>query len=163
MEGSEIEALLDSTREVFERRPKNVEDGLDVSSPAMLQLRKACRLLVAANALVERNGYYTVVVEASFGAIERTIQFHLLENEFLHADEFVDHRTVYERGYEAGLYDEAFREKLVGLWRNNRSRTYYREGVGSERRAETLLQLAEAIHDHVLQLDGRVHDCICSE
>ncbi|MFW6376668.1 MAG: hypothetical protein ACOC0F_01715, partial [archaeon] len=64
MEGSEIEALLDSTREVFERRPKNVEDGLDVSSPAMLQLRKACRLLVAANALVERgmlrksNGQY---------------------------------------------------------------------------------------------------------
>lgn len=115
-----------------------------------------------ADQLVEENGYYTVVIEVSFAAIERTLQFYLLSNDFLHADEYVDHQAVYERSYEAGLYDEEFREKLVGLWRNNRSRSYYREGVGSEGRAETMFQLAASIHSYVLRLVGDRHECICN-
>lgn len=45
---------------------------------ALLQLRKACRLLSGATALRDE-AYYTLVVEASVVAIERTIEFRLLE------------------------------------------------------------------------------------
>lgn len=127
-----------------------------------MQLRKACRLIDAASSLEATNGHYTIVIEAAFAAIERTIQFYLLETGLLDRDEYVDHRTVYDRGFEAGLYDESFREKLFALWRNNRSDTYYREGVGTEDRAHTMLALAEAVHAHVLQLAGKRHECICT-
>jgi hypothetical protein len=133
MDDSHIEDELDEVQNLFDRRPEEVETGLDVDDPGMLQLRKACRLLEAGRQLIEENGYYTVVIETSFGAIERSLQFYLLENDFLHPDEYIDHQSVYEESYEAGLYNQEFRDKLVELWRNNRSRSYYREGVGTTR------------------------------
>jgi len=162
VDNSHIEEKLDRIQDLFAEKPVEVETGLDVDDSAMLQLRKACRLLEAASNLIEENGYYTVVIETSFGAIERTLQFYLLENGFVHPDEYIDHQTVYQESHEAGLYNQEFRDKLVGLWRNNRSQSYYREGVGSPKRAEKMLELAEAIHRHVLQLAGESHECICN-
>jgi hypothetical protein len=78
MEVSSIEQLLDDATKLFERRGKDFEEGLDVDDPTLLQLRKACRLLDAATFLQNEDGYYTVIVETSFAAIERTIQFYLL-------------------------------------------------------------------------------------
>lgn len=77
MEGSDVAELLDDAQELFERGSGDPEKGLEVDSSEMLQLRKACRLIDAANQLIER-GYYTLIVEASFAAIERTIQFYLI-------------------------------------------------------------------------------------
>lgn len=162
MENSDIADLLDEARTMFETPGDAFEDGLDVSDAALLQLRKACRLIDAAKFLQQRDGFYTVIVETSFAAVERTIQFYLLERGLLYEDEYVDHTTVYSRGSQAGLYDDAFAEKLGALWRNNRSETYYREGIATAGRAEKMLELAEAIHEHVLQLAGQQHDCICS-
>lgn len=162
MEDSDIEETLDAARRLFDQRPTDVETGLSVEDSDTLQLRKACRLLEAARHLERKNGYYTVVIETSFAAIERTLQFYLLNNQFLAPDEYVNHREVYERGHEAGLYDNSFKEKLLSLWRDNRSRSYYREGVGSRKRAEIMLALAEHVHEHVLQLAGRKHECICT-
>jgi len=161
VERSEIEALLDEARALFEGAGADPEDGLDVDDATLLQLRKACRLIAAAGFLRAKDGYYTVVVEASFVAIERTIQFYLLEQGLLHEDGHVDHSTVYERGVQAGLYDEEFAWKLDALWRNNRSDTYYRGGTATSDRAETMLELADAIHGYVLQLAGQRHECIC--
>lgn len=161
MENSQVEDLLDEASNLFDEQPENTETGLDVDTAEMLQLRKACRLIEAANHLGQENGYYTVVIEASFTAIERTLQFYLLENDFLQPDEYVDHRAVYEHSSNAGLYGEEFKEKLIDLWKNNRSWSYYRGGVGSEKRAEKMLELAETIHGHVLQLAGKSHKCIC--
>jgi len=73
----------------------------------------------------------------------------------------VNHEEVYRRGKDAGLYDEEFAGKLDNLWRNNRSDTYYREGVATEKRATKMLKLAQAVHCHVLRLAGKQHDCIC--
>ena len=162
MDDSHIEGNLDKAQQLFDQDPDGVENGLEVSSAELLQLRKACRLLEAARHPKSENGYYTVVIEASFAVIERTLQFYLLKNDFLHPDEYVDHREVYERSSEAGLYSNNFKEKLVALWRNNRSRSYYREGVGSRDRAHQMLELPEKIHDHVLQLAGESHECICT-
>lgn len=161
MENSVIERLLDEAQTLFERPGENFEEGLDVDDPGLLQLRKACRLIDAASFLQEQDGYYTVIVEASFAAIERTIQFYLLDADLLHEDEYVDHEEVYRRGRRAGLYDEEFAGKLDNLWRNNRSDTYYREGIATEERSEKMLELAEEIHEYVLQLAGQSHECIC--
>jgi len=161
VENSDVEDCLDEARRLFEGRPTGVETGLDVDGAELVQLRKACRLIDAARRLRAANGHYTVVVETSFGAIERTIQYYLLNDGLLGPDEYVDHQTVYDRGYEAGLYDDEFREKLRDLWRNNRSRSYYREGVATEARAAAMLELAAAIHRHVLHLGGHAHECIC--
>ena len=125
MENSQIEAALDDTIEAFRGTPETPEEGLTVDDPALLQLRKACRLLTSAEFLLGENGYYTLVIEASFGVIERTLQFYLLEHDMLHEDEFVSHEHVYRRGEQAELYNADVRDKILGLWRNNRSRTYY--------------------------------------
>lgn len=162
MDNSPIEEKLDEATALFSRRAESVETGLDVNGPDTLQLRKACRLLEAARRLNEENGFYTLVIEASFAATERTLQFYLIENNILSPGEYVDHREVYERGEDAGLYQDGFKEKLIALWRDNRSESYYREGVGSEARAEAMLEFAERLHGHVLQLAGRSYDCICS-
>lgn len=163
MDNSEIEDTLDRALTAFEEEPVELEEGLDVENPALLQMRKACRLLTAADFLTSRNGYYTVVIEASFAAIERTIQFYLLEKGMIKEDDFVPHENVYRLGQEAALYGDMFAEKLLNLWRNNRSDTYYREGRGSDTRADVMHQLATDIHDYVLQLAGRSHECICGE
>ncbi|MCX2819488.1 hypothetical protein EGH25_09015 [Haladaptatus sp. F3-133] len=162
MDNSRIEETLDEVSREFRKGARNPETGLDVNDPVLLQLRKSCRLLDAVQSLQEQNGHYTLIIEASFASIERTIQFYLLEKGYIEDDEFVDHRKVYELGENAALYGSDFREKLVDLWENNRSRTYYREGVGSERTAELMVELAEEIHGHVLQMAGERHECICN-
>jgi hypothetical protein len=161
MDNSNVEDLLDEATGLFEQRGSRFEEGLDVDDPSLLQLRKACRLIDATQFLRREDGYYTVIVEASFAAIERTIQFYLLDTDLLHEDEYVNHERVYELGKDAGLYSREFEGKLTNLWRNNRSDTYYREGVATQQRAEKMLELAEAIHSHVLQLAGQSHECIC--
>lgn len=161
MENSRIEDIVDEARELFDKQPENVETGLDVDGADLLQLRKACRLLMAANHLEEENGYYTVVIEASFASIERTFQFYLLNKGIIHSDEYVDHQMIYEKSHEAGLYNKSFKGKLLSLWQDNRSYSYYREGEGGKKRAEKMFELAEAIHNHVLQLGGESHQCIC--
>lgn len=163
MDSSDVATLLDEAQRRFEESGTNFEAGLDVDDPTTLQLRKACRLLDAATLLEAQNGYFTVAVESAFGAIERTIQFYLLEQGLLTEDEYVDHVQVYERGVQAGLYDDSFAGKLEALWRNNRSETYYREGVATEDRARTMLELAAAVHVHVLSLAGCRHECVCRE
>lgn len=162
MQNSRINDLLNEADTLFERPGKDIEEGLDVGDPALLQLRKACRLLTAAEFLEDHNGYYTVVIEASFSVIERTIQFYLLHRDFLAPEEYVDHTAVYRRGEEAGLYDANIRDRLIALWRNNRSETYYREGVGTADRAAIMLELAQEIHQYILQLAGSRHECLCS-
>ncbi|MCL7416884.1 MAG: hypothetical protein M8354_03470 [Halalkalicoccus sp.] len=102
------------------------------------------------------------MIEASFAAIERSIQYYLLEKDFLAPEEYVDHTVVYRRGEEAGLYNAEIRDRLAALWRNNRSKTYYREGGGTADRAAIMLDLAQALHQHVLQLAGSRHEWLCS-
>jgi hypothetical protein len=161
MDNSSIEDTLDEALQEFRRETKNPETGLDVDDPDLLQLRKSCRLLQAVESLRQQNGYYTVIIEVSFASIERTLQFYLQNNGYIHEDEYVNHEKVYELGKNAGLYDDNFLDKLTRLWENNRSRTYYREGVGSERTADLMVELAEQIHHYALQMASESHECIC--
>ena len=103
MENSKVESRLSEAEDSFEREPMDPETGLEVNESDLLQLKKACRLLEAAEHLQKENGYYTVVIEASFAAIERTLQFYLLRKDFLQPEEYINHKIVYERSYEGGF------------------------------------------------------------
>jgi len=161
VDNSHMEKLLDMTLEEFRMMSEEPESGLDVDDSALLQLRKSWRLLKAIDALKKDNGYYTLIIEASFAAIERTIQFYLLDKRYIKSGDFVDHESIYQGGESVGLYGVDFKEKLLELWKNNRSRTYYREGIGTAKSADLISEMAEEIHEHVLQLAGESHECIC--
>lgn len=53
MSRTRIDQLIDEVQAAFDRRPTEVESGLDVDDAALLQLRKACRLLAGAKTLRE--------------------------------------------------------------------------------------------------------------
>jgi len=92
-----IEHLIDDAQAAFDRRPTEVESGLDVEDAALLQLRKACRLLTGAGTLREAS-YDTLVIEASFVAIERTVEFRLLERGTMQPNDLPGtHPDVYRR------------------------------------------------------------------
>ncbi len=78
MSSTRIDQLVNEVQAAFYRRPTEIKPELDVEDAALLQLRKGCRLLVGANALRDAE-YYTLLIEASFVAIERTVEFQLLE------------------------------------------------------------------------------------
>ncbi len=40
------------------------------------------------------------------------------------------HRRLYQQSAQAGLYDDRFGEELAHLWDHNRTKTYYRLGIG---------------------------------
>lgn len=107
MSSTRIEQFLDDAQAAFDRRPPDVESGLDASEPAVLQLRKACRLLAGADALQEQ-GYDTLVIEASFVAIERTVQFRPLERGTMEPTDLPGtHPDVYREAAATGIFGEA--------------------------------------------------------
>ncbi|WP_202932514.1 hypothetical protein [Halorussus salinus] len=131
MTSNELEEALGDTEDAFQRRPENPEVGLEyVSESSVLQLRKACRLLDAAGFLLDRNGHFTVIIEASFVAIERSIQFYVEEKGYDVAGQ--RHTEVYDEGVRAGLFSQDIADRLEKLWIEiGRNRTIERASVGS--------------------------------
>lgn len=163
MSSTRIEQLIADVQAAFDRRPTEVESGLDVEDAALLQLRKACRLLTGAEALREAN-YYTLVIEASFVAIERTVEFRLLERGTMQPDDLPGtHPGVYEEAAVVGVFDESIAEDLADLWREHRAKTYYQDGLASADRAETMYALACEVHAYIVGRSRQGHECICTE
>lgn len=165
MEGSDVDVVLAEAEAAFrDTRGQRNETDLDVADGTLVQLRKACRLLEAARTLREQNGYYTVVIETSFVAIERSIQSHLLHRGHVSGEELrFEHTAVYQHGAEANLFSETFAARLTQLWKQNRAEVYYRETVASAEQADTMLSLAEAVHEYVLDFASLRHECVCAD
>jgi len=161
MQNSDVVGALEAAEQSFEHTPKTIEEGLDVDDGELVQLRRACRLLAAASLLLDR-GYYTVVIESSFVAVERTIQFRLIHDDAMEASEVISsHRRLYERGAEVGLYDEIFTDDLAELWNQNRTETYYRLGLATEEQAIAMHDLATALHRHLVDGSQVGYESIC--
>jgi len=161
MENNSVVNALEASERSFEQAPRNVEEGLDVEEAELVQLRRACRLLAAASRLLD-DGYYTVVIESSFVAIERTIQFRLIHDGAMEASEVISsHRRLYQRGAAIGLYDDAFGERLAELWNQNRTKTYYRLGIATEAQAEAMHELATEMHRDLVDGSQVHHECLC--
>lgn len=161
MSSTRIEQLITDVQAAFDHRPSEIEPGLDVDDAAVLQLRKACRLLAGADDL--RNAkFYTLVIEASFVAIERTVEFRLLERGTMQPDDLPGtHPGVYREAAAAGLLAESIAEDLADLWRDHRAKTYYQDGLAAADRAEKTYDLAREIHAFVVGRSGQGHECLC--
>lgn len=153
--------LLDDVQAAFDRRPDEVETGLAVEDASLLQLRKACRLLAGAESLHDE-GYYTLVVEASFVAIERTIEFRLLGRGTVAPNDLPGtHAGAYHEAASVGIFAESIAEDLADLWRNHRAKTYYQDGLAAENRAERMHELASEVHAFVVGRSSQGHECLC--
>jgi len=164
MHESSASDSLQRARRSFQQRPDNVEPGLETDDPTILQIRKACRLLSACDVLLAEYDYYTVIIESSFGAIERTLQFYLQRADALSPQrEYIGHELIYERAAEVGLYDREFENDLLDLWTTYRSGVYYRERKATRPQAKAMFELADEIHRFVLDYRGERHFCLCSD
>lgn len=163
MSSTAIEQLIEDVQAAFDRPPAVIEPGLDVADAGLLQLRKACRLLAGAKTLNDAD-YYTLVIEASFVAIERTIEFRLLERGVMGPDELPGtHSGVYREAVTAGIFTESMAENLADLWREHRAKTYYQDGLASAERADTMFALANQVHAFIIGRSRHGHECLCDD
>lgn len=165
MTNNKMEEALEEAISEFDKTPSDneVENGLNTEDSMELQLRKSCRLLDASKELLEKeDSHYIIIIDACFISIERSIQAYLLEKKLVDEGEpLFDHEKIYRLGRNAGLFDEEFEKRIKDLWKDNRSKTYYRDGLHSEGRAEKMFQLAESVHDHIVGMSDSGHKCIC--
>ncbi|WP_424008995.1 hypothetical protein [Haloferax denitrificans] len=160
MSSTRIETLVDEVQAAFDHRPNTIESGLETNEADILQLRKSCRLLAGATVLLEQ-GFYTLVIEASFVAIERVIEFKLLEGGLEPRDLPGTHPGVYTEAARRGIISHHVAENLQDLWRNHRAKTYYQDGLASKGRAEKLFELARETHEYVVNQSTKKYECIC--
>lgn len=165
--GSILDAL-DRTEDAFSGYPTGepvYETGLnpETNQPPTIQLRKACRLLDACRTLREHNGYHTSVIEMSFAAIERTLEFYALLASNDTVDNFQNHKRAYDRAAALGVLTDETAQRLKTLYLDNRSAAYYRSTVATEGQAETMFALAVAMHDHVKRFSQQAYECQCDE
>jgi hypothetical protein len=102
------------------------------------------------------------VVEASFVAMERTVELRLLERGHVEPDDLPGtHPGVYPEAARIGLFDESVADDLADLWRDHRARTYSQDGLATAERADALLALATELHAFVVGRSGRGYECAC--
>ena len=126
-----------------------------------MQLRKACRILDGIRALQDIDRHHTLVVEGSFAALERTVQFYVVDRGLAVSDDLQSHADTFEYGAQAGLISQPTKDELVERWKNHRNATYCQQERATAEQAAAMLRYAECMHDHVAKLAGRAHDCIC--
>lgn len=161
MSSTRIETLIEAVQRAFDAPPADIEAGLDVDNAAVLQLRKACRLLAGAEQLLDA-GYYTLVIEASFSTIERSIEFRLFERGEMDPQNLPgSHTTIYQEASRIGLFSERTADALADLWHDHRARTYYQDGLAAETRARKLHELATEVHAFIVGRSSRSHECLC--
>lgn len=158
-----VDALHEVEKAFAGYRPHpSYETGLDPNDPETTQLRKACRLLEACRTLRANNGYYTSVIEMSFAAIERTLEWYALVQSTDTVHDFQSHRRAYDRAAELGLFSQSLCDALHQLYEDNRSAAYYRDTVATEGQAERLFSLAVRVHEYTVRHLRCAHECRCS-
>lgn len=161
MSSTKIATLIEQAEASFDEPPRNPEPGLDVRDGAVLQLRKACRLLASAGQLLE-DSYYTLVIEASFVAIERSVEFRLLDRSDRDPRNLPGtHTAVYREATRVGIFSEESADRLADLWRNHRAKTYYQDGLATKKRSRRLYDLATEVHQFIVERSSQSHECLC--
>lgn len=139
-----------------------VEGGIAAGGGLKTQLTKACKLLEVVDVLRAENGYYTAVIELSFGAIERSIEAYLVRMAGHDVDDFRDHEQSYERADHSGLLEAETAEAMAELYRENRTESYYGGGRSTEPQADAMADLARGVHVYVVAQIREGGVCVCS-
>lgn len=139
------------------------EDGIEPGGDWETQLTKACRLLEVADVLREQDGYYTAVIEICFGAIERSIEAYAVAMTGDEVEDFEDHEYSYERAHEIGLLEEEAARRVMRLYNENRTESYYGGSRPNDRQAEAMYDLALRVHEFAVDQIREGGVCICEK
>lgn len=155
-----VEVALDGASETFEIGG-TPEAGLADVSDEKAQLRKACRLIAAAETLRRQNGYHTAVVELAFGAIERSFEFYAIAMSDDSVRDFMDHEYAYRRVFELGAVSSTMKEDFQALYNENRAASYYSGRAVTAEQAEAMLALAVETHEFLRDHPREHFGCLC--
>lgn len=152
-----FEDLIEPAFEALARPPDEkgeIEYDLLEGEPWDIQLRKGCRYLKTADHCLQGpngQGYYTGAVELALCSIERTLQALLMEDHGHRVSDFRDHDDTLIEAGNREVIDEDAALGLQDLWDEFRSDNYYRLGVPDRHAAEAVLDLAQTLHDELVQ------------
>lgn len=153
---------VENAQERFQYGQSPIETGLgDMGSDAIGQLRKSCRLIAAARSLRSTNGYFTAVVELSFGAIERAIEFFVLALSTDTIRDFDNHTYAYQRAFELGVISAGLRDDYRSLYTEYRTESYYGDRQPREAEADAMFDLAVTTHEFLRDHPSDHFDCLC--
>ena len=170
----ELAKAIERAAQAFTQNPPTDEreDGFesDTLEDHDTHLRKACRALQLGkellagdrDALIE-DRFYTAAIELAFACIERTSSAILIASGRITSGEQLPHAKLIARSHEAGAWSKGDAERLAELYEQNRSIHYYRRGIPSRTKAQTIV--AAAAEFHRLTVSGRFFDpstCICA-
>lgn len=155
-----VGAALQAAFDAFEHGG-TPEEGMSDRDGEDAQLRKACRLIDAARTLQVNNGYYTAVVELSFGAIERSFEFYAIAVSNDGVQDFTAHESPYERGAALSVISPGMRDDFLGLYHENRAPSYYSDRAVTAEEAEAMFELAVTTHEFLRDHPRAYFDCLC--
>lgn len=136
------------------------EDAIDSDAQWKTQLAKACRLLTAVDQIAGR-GFHTATIELCFGATERSVEASALAEGGDDLTDFHDHTYCYDRATDLGLLSATTTRELQDLYDTNRTDSYYGGRRPTERQADTMQQLAEGVHEYVINQIREGGVCVC--
>jgi hypothetical protein len=161
---SAVLGALDRAQDAFEmdgRGRPAFEDGISADEDLKTKLTKACRLLEVVDTLQSQDGYYTAVIEVCFGANERSIEAYALAMTNDTLQDLQGHQFSYERAHEIGLFERETAEAMRDLYSENRTESYYGGGRPTQEQADTMTDLANAVHEFTVSQIREGGVCLC--
>jgi hypothetical protein len=159
-----VRDALDRAQDAFEmvgRGRAEFEAGISDDDDWETQLTKACRLIEVIETLQAEGGYYTAVIEVSFGAVERSVEAYALAMTNDSLQDFQDHQFAYERAHEIGLFTRETAMAMKNLYGENRTESYYGGGRPTREQADAMADLATAVHEFSVSQIREGGVCIC--
>lgn len=135
------------------------EPGVNASrdaEPGEVAVQKACRLLDVIGEIETLGAYYGAILEGSFIAIEQTLQGYLLTSTGVDERELRNHTAPYELAKDRVPLDDETIDRLEAVYNTRRTSHYYGTTVTTAAQAARMREVAVAVHDHLVDFDGRV-------
>jgi hypothetical protein len=131
---------------------------------ANIQLGKACAMLGTCRQLREGTNNYVSIVELSFNAIERSFQFYLIEMTTAESADYRNHEDVFDDIAARNVFsDEAVASRIEVFRSEHRSRFYYDIDRPGRDFAMAMHELAEAIHQYLVEFGDAQSRCSCDD
>ena len=132
------------------------------SDDADIQLGKACAMLGTCRQLRNGTNNYVSIVELSFNAIERSFQFYLIKMTTVESADYRKHEDVFDDIEARNVFSDAEVADRIDAFRSeHRSRFYYDIDRPGRDFAMAMHDLAEAVHQYLVDFADAHSRCSC--